>query len=105
MRTDSVRVSDEAISSSREYILKTYGKEYLPESPRVYQSKKQNVQDAHEAIRPTNLKYTPEYVKKYLPKELYKLYELIWNRFIASQMKPAQFEQVSLDISGGDFVF
>lgn len=105
MRTDSVRVSDEAISSAREYILNTYGKDYLPESPRIYQSKKQNVQDAHEAIRPTNLKYTPEYVKKYLPKELFKLYELIWNRFIASQMKPAQFEQVSLDISGGDFVF
>ncbi len=105
MRTDSVRVSDEAIASAREYISKTYGNEFLPDSPRVYQSKKQNVQDAHEAIRPTNLKYTPEYVKKYLPKELYKLYELIWNRFIASQMKPAQFEQVSLDISGGDFLF
>ncbi|MEJ5305959.1 MAG: type I DNA topoisomerase [Ignavibacteria bacterium] len=105
MRTDSVRVSEEAIASAREFIAKTYGNDYLPESPRIYQSKKQNVQDAHEAIRPTNLKYTPEYVKKYLPKELYKLYELIWNRFIASQMKPAQFEQVSLDITGGDFVF
>jgi len=105
MRTDSVRVSDEAIASAREYILKTYGNDYLPETPKFYQSKKQNVQDAHEAIRPTNLKYTPEYVKKYLPKELYKLYELIWNRFVASQMKPAQFEQVSLDVSGGDFVF
>lgn len=105
MRTDSVRVSNEAIDEARQYILKNYGKDYLPDSPRLYQSKKQNVQDAHEAIRPTNLKYTPEYVKKYLPKELYKLYELIWNRFIASQMKPAQFEQVSLDISGGDFIF
>lgn len=105
MRTDSVRVSDEAIASAREYISKTYGNEFLPDSPRVYQSKKQNVQDAHEAIRPTNLKYTPEYVKKFLPKELYKLYELIWNRFIASQMKSAQFEQVSLDISGGEFIF
>lgn len=105
MRTDSVRVSNDAIEAARDFILKNYGKEFLPDSPKMYQSKKQNVQDAHEAIRPTNLKYTPEYVKKYLPKELYKLYELIWNRFIASQMKPAQFEQVSLDVSGGDFVF
>lgn len=105
MRTDSVRVSNDAIEDARDFILKNFGKEYLPESPKIYQSKKQNVQDAHEAIRPTNLKYTPEYVKKYLPRELYKLYELIWNRFIASQMKPAQFEQVSLDISGGEFVF
>lgn len=105
MRTDSVRVSNEAVEAAREYILKTYGKDFLPDSPRLYQSKKQNVQDAHEAIRPTNLKYTPEYVRKYLPKELYRLYELIWNRFIASQMKPAQFEQVSLDVKGGDFVF
>lgn len=105
MRTDSVRVSNEAIEEAREFIIKNYGKEYLPETPRIYQSKKQNVQDAHEAIRPTNLKYTPEYVKKYLPKELFKLYELIWNRFIASQMKPAQLEQTSLDVSGGDFVF
>lgn len=105
MRTDSVRVSNDSIEMAREYILKTYGKEFLPDSPRIYQSKKQNVQDAHEAIRPTNLKYTPEYVKKYLQKELFKLYELIWNRFIASQMKPAQLEQVSIDITGGDFVF
>lgn len=105
MRTDSVRISNDAIEAARNFILENYGKEYLPDSPRIYQSKKQNVQDAHEAIRPTNLKYTPEYVKKYLPKELFNLYELIWNRFISSQMKPAQFEQVSLDISGGDFIF
>lgn len=105
IRTDSVRVSNESIEMARECIVKTYGKEFLPETPRIYQSKKQNVQDAHEAIRPTNLKYTPEYVKQFLPKELYKLYELIWNRFIASQMKPAQLEQVSIDITGGDFVF
>ncbi len=105
MRTDSVRISSEAITSAREYISKNFGDDYLPDSPRIYQSKKPNVQDAHEAIRPTNLKYTPEYVKKYLPKELYRLYELIWNRFIASQMKAAQYEQVSMDITGGDFVF
>lgn len=105
MRTDSVRVSNDSIEMAREYILKTYGKEFLPDSPKVYQSKKQNVQDAHEAIRPTNLKYTPEYVREYLPKELFKLYELIWNRFIASQMRPAQLEQISIDITGGDFVF
>lgn len=105
MRTDSVRVSNDAIEEVRDYILNTYGKDYLPETPKFYQSKRQNVQDAHEAIRPTNLKYTPAYVKKYLPKELFKLYELIWNRFISSQMKPAQFEQVSLDISGGDYIF
>lgn len=105
MRTDSVRVSNDAIEAAREYIQRNFGKDYLPEAPRLYQSKKQNIQDAHEAIRPTNLKYTPDYVKKYLSKELFKLYELIWNRFIASQMKPAQFEQISLDVSGGDFLF
>ena len=105
MRTDSTRVSSEAIEAAREFIISKYGKEYLSETPRQYQSKKQNVQDAHEAIRPTNLKYTPEYVQPYLSKELFKLYELIWNRFIATQMKSAQYEQVSIDITGGDFVF
>lgn len=105
IRTDSTRVSSEAIEAAREFIISKYGEEYLSEKPRQYQSKKQNVQDAHEAIRPTNLKYTPEYVQPYLSKELFKLYELIWNRFIATQMKSAQYEQVSIDITGGDFVF
>ncbi len=105
IRTDSVRVSDDAIQAARNYILKTYGEEYLPENPRIYSSKKQNVQDAHEAIRPTNLMYTPDYVKPYLSKDLFKLYELIWNRFIASQMKSAQIEQVTVDITGGRFKF
>lgn len=105
MRTDSTRLNAEAVQSARDYIGINYGKEYLPDKPKVFASKKPNVQDAHEAIRPTNLKYTPEFVKQYLSKEQFKLYELIWNRFLACQMNPAKFEQTSLDISGGDFLF
>jgi DNA topoisomerase-1 len=105
MRTDSTRLNTEAVLSARDYIAINYGKEYLPDKPKVYSSKKSNVQDAHEAIRPTNLKYTPEFVKPFLSKEQFKLYELIWNRFIACQMNPAKFEQTSLDITGGDYVF
>jgi len=105
MRTDSTRLNEESVQSARDFIGINYGKEYLPDKPKVYSSKKSNVQDAHEAIRPTNLKYTPEYVKSFLSKEQLKLYELIWNRFLACQMNPAKFEQTSLDITGGEFLF
>ncbi len=105
MRTDSTRLNPETVQDARDFIANNYGKEYLPNSPKVYTTKKSNVQDAHEAIRPTSLKYTPAYVKPFLSKELFKLYELVWNRFIACQMNPAQMEQTSLDISGGEFVF
>lgn len=97
MRTDSVRISPEAISALREYIVKTYGKEYLPEEVRIFSTKK-NAQDAHEAIRPTSLQYAPEKIQKYLNSDQQKLYTLIWRRFIASQMNPAVYDTVSCDI-------
>ncbi len=105
MRTDSIRTSNEAISQVRNYIKTTYGDKYLPNHPKIYASKSQNVQDAHEAIRPTDISYTPEKVKPYLDKSLFKLYELIYNRFVASQMVPAEIEQTTIDIQGGKFVF
>lgn len=105
MRTDSVRISEDAINSVREYILETFGEKYLPEKPNIYKSKSINVQDAHEAIRPTDIKRTPESLKKLLDKNLFKLYELIYNRFIASQMKPAEYDQTVVEIKGGEFLF
>jgi len=104
MRTDSTRLSDEAVAAVREYIYSNYGSEYLPKEPRVFKKGKAS-QDAHEAIRPTSIKFTPKHVKKHLDKEMYAVYELIWNRFVASQMSPATFEQVSVDITGGQFTF
>ncbi len=86
MRTDSLRISDEAKAAAAGFISSTYGIEYLPERPRVYKSKDSNIQDAHEAIRPTSAELTPERVKASLTNEQYKLYRLIWSRFIASQM-------------------
>ncbi|AKV03454.1 DNA topoisomerase I [Labilithrix luteola] len=97
MRTDSTRVSPDALAAAREYIENSYGKNSLPAEPNVFKSKK-NSQDAHEAIRPTSLEHTPETVKKHLKDEQYKIYKLIWDRFIASQMKDAVFDQTSVDI-------
>jgi len=97
MRTDSVVVAKEAISASRSFIKKNFGKEFLPEKPVNYKSKK-SAQEAHEAIRPTNLDHPPEVVKKYLDVDQFKLYSLIWKRFIASQMNPAIYDTVSCDI-------
>lgn len=97
MRTDSVNISPEAIESARAYILKHFGSEYLPEKPKIYASKK-SAQEAHEGIRPTNLSRDPEKIKKYLTVDQYKLYLLIWRRFIASQMNPAIYDTVSADI-------
>jgi len=104
MRTDSTRLSAEAVSKVREYVYENYGKEYLPKEPRLFKKGKGS-QDAHEAIRPTSIKYTPKFVKKYLDKDLYALYEMIWNRFVACQMSPAEFEQISIDVKGGDYLF
>lgn len=104
MRTDSTRLSDEATASAREYIYSNYGAEYLPKEPRVYKKGKAS-QDAHEAIRPTSIKFTPKYVKKHLDKEMYAVYSLIWNRFVASQMSSATFDQLSVDITGGQYLF
>lgn len=102
MRTDSVRISQEAQNSAREYILNTMGKEYITESPRVFKSKK-NIQDAHEAIRPTYIELKPEDVKESLKPEQYKLYALIWNRFMASQMASCVLNVTSLDIINGKY--
>jgi DNA topoisomerase I len=104
MRTDSTRLSADAVTQVREYILNNYGKEYVPKEPRLFKKGKAS-QDAHEAIRPTSLKFTPKEVKKHLDKDLYLLYELIWNRFVACQMAPAEFEQLSVDVVGGDYLF
>jgi DNA topoisomerase I len=97
MRTDSVRVEFEAINAARTLIDGAYGKEYLPLKPKVYSSKK-SAQDAHEAIRPTNLAHPPDVIKSYLTTDQYKLYILIWRRFLASQMNPAIYDTVSCEI-------
>lgn len=104
MRTDSTRLSEEAVAHIREYIYNNYGKEYLPKEPRLFKKGKAS-QDAHEAIRPTSVKLTPKVVKKYLDKDMFALYELIWNRFIACQMEPAEFEQITVEVTGGDYLF
>ncbi len=98
MRTDSTRTSDDAISDVRHYIGERYGAPFLPPAPNVYKSKK-DAQDAHEAIRPTSMAYSPEVVEQYLPEDEMKLYRLIWNRFVASQMMPALFDQTTIDVS------
>jgi DNA topoisomerase-1 len=101
MRTDSTRIEPEALAAARSYILKTYGKDYLPADAKVYSSGK-SAQDAHEAIRPTNLNHPPEVVEPYLTKEQFNLYQLVWRRFLASQMNPAIYDTVSADISADE---
>jgi DNA topoisomerase-1 len=98
MRTDSVRVAAEAQKAAAEFIASEFGKEYLPAKPPQYKSKKA-AQEAHEAVRPTYLDKPPKKIKQYLKPEQFKLYSLIWNRFVASQMKPAELEQTSFDIN------
>jgi DNA topoisomerase-1 len=104
MRTDSVRVAEEALEAVRGYIRAVHGDAYLPEAPNTYRNRKSS-QDAHEAIRPTSMELTPEKLKPILSREQHRLYSLIWNRFTASQMTPAEFEQTAIDIlcnpSGG----
>jgi DNA topoisomerase I len=97
MRTDSTRVSNDAINEVRAEIEKVYGKAFLPAQPNIYKSKK-NAQDAHEAIRPTNVELHPDAIKKHLKDEQYKLYKLIWNRFVASQMTPAVYDRTTAEI-------
>ncbi len=104
MRTDSVRVSPAAQQEAREYTRKTFGAAYLPEAPRQYRSRR-NAQDAHEAIRPTAVARTPEQVKPHLRWDQFRLYELIWKRFVASQMASAVIDTLTVDLSGGPFIF
>jgi DNA topoisomerase-1 len=104
MRTDSVRVSNEALSEVREYIKSQYGDQYLPEAPNAYKEKKA-AQAAHEAIRPTSVMRHPDQIKQYLKEDEFKVYKLIWQRFVASQIMPAVFDQTTVDIdakSGAD---
>ena len=103
MRTDSTRVAGEALTAVREHIAKEYGANYLPGKPKFYGKQKQ-AQDAHEAIRPTHLTLAPDKIKKSLTTQQYKLYKLIWNRFVASQMKDAVYDVETVDIAGGKYV-
>ncbi len=104
IRTDSVRVSTDALDQVRGIIGSKFGQTYLPEKPNFYKSKK-DAQEAHEAIRPTDAARTPEDVKPFLSEDMFKLYQLIWQRFVASQMVPAVFDQTSVDIKAGDYTF
>src|SRR5205823_6405054 len=104
MRTDSTRVSEAALAEARDFISAQYGAAYLPEKAVHYRSKK-DAQDAHEAIRPTDVSRTPDAVARYLSKDELKLYRLVWQRFVASQMNPAIYDQTTIDIEAGRFLF
>src|SRR6516162_3495004 len=104
MRTDSTRISDDAMQMVRSYISDIYGGPYLPEKPVIYKSKK-DAQDAHEAIRPTFVGRRPDDLKAFLSEDELKLYRLIWTRFVASQMNPAVYDQTTVDISAKDYLF
>src|ERR1700731_140613 len=104
MRTDSVNVSQDALQQVRELIPERFGSNYLPEKPNYYKSKK-DAQEAHEAVRPTDVSRTPEDVRKYLEDDVFKLYQLIWQRFVASQMLPAVSDQTTIDIEAGGYTF
>ncbi len=104
MRTDSVRVSTEAIHQVREWIKKQFGDSYLPIKPNLYRSRK-GAQEAHEAIRPTSMELEPEKIKPHLTKDQFELYKLIWDRFVASQMAPARFLQTQVEIKSDEAIF
>ena len=104
MRTDSLRISEEAIAAAKDFILSRYGKAYYPPKANHYKAKA-NAQDAHEAIRPSNVRWTPEDVKASLTGEQYRLYKLIWSRFLASQMANAVYDSVSVEILNGEHSF
>lgn len=106
MRTDSLRTSDDALAEVRSMITESYGEQFCPKSPRVYKAKQaKKVQDAHEAIRPTTTKLTPSKTKQFLDKDQQRLYELIWNRFVSSQMASAVFDQTQVEITAGDYLW
>lgn len=106
MRTDSVRISDDAQAAAKDFITDSYGENYYPKTPNNYvKGKGKNVQDAHEAIRPSYIEKTPDSIKQYLTSEQYRLYKLIWSRFIASQMENAKVKNTSVDITADDYLF
>ena len=104
MRTDSTRVSEQALGEVRQFVAGRYGEEYVPEKPNTYRAKA-DAQDAHEAIRPTSMQYHPDEVRAHLTGDQYYLYRLIWNRFVASQMTPATFDDTTVDITAADYLF
>jgi DNA topoisomerase-1 len=104
MRTDSYRIAAEAVTAVRSYIQENYSADYLPHKPHVYKNG-QKTQDAHEAIRPSTMTNKPQDIKEYLTPDQFKLYQLIWNRFVASQMNPAILDQTTIDIAGADCTF
>jgi DNA topoisomerase-1 len=104
MRTDSVRIADEAIGMARQFIEEKFGRDYLPENPRIYKNK-ESAQDAHEAIRPTDVKISPSSIRDYISKDECKLYEIIWRRFLACQMNPALYESVTAELICGNWTF
>jgi DNA topoisomerase-1 len=104
MRTDSLRVSDDAMSAAKKFVTSTYGPEFYPESPNRYKSKS-NAQDAHEAIRPSNVFMTPDSIKNSLSNDQFKLYRMIWSRFVASQMAPAVYDSVTVDVISAGYIF
>lgn len=104
MRTDSLRISEEAREAGNQYIIDTYGEKYLPKKPRYYKSKS-NIQDGHEAIRPSMPSITPDSVKAYLTNDQYKIYKLVWERFIASLMEACQQETMKIEITANGYVF
>ena len=104
MRTDSLRISAEIQQQALAYIGQQYGSEYVPATPRVYKTRA-GAQDAHEAIRPTSLAFVPTAIRKHLTADQFRLYKLIWDRFVASQMKDAQIDTVSADIAAGKYIF
>ena len=104
MRTDSVRLSDQALEDVRSFIPEKYGDDYLPTKPNVYKSKK-SAQEAHEAIRPTDVNIDPNSIKDYLEKDLFRLYQLIWSRFVSCQMVPAVLDTTQFDIKSGNYLF
>ena len=104
LRTDSTRVADEAKTASKDYIIENYGEKYLPQSSDTKKDDKK-IQDAHEAIRPTDLSLSPALVKESLQRDQFRLYQLIWKRFVASQMAPAQYETTSVRIGAGEYIF
>lgn len=102
MRTDSTRIAPEAIAEVRDYIAEKWGADHLPKQAQIYRAKK-GAQDAHEAIRPASMSFPPDKVKRYLTPDQFKLYSLIWNKFVASQMKPAEFTNITVDIAAGPY--
>jgi DNA topoisomerase-1 len=104
MRTDSVRISEQALQEARKYVGDEFGADYLPDSPNFFKNKK-SVQDAHEAIRPTSSMRTPDSIQQFLSRDELKLYTLIWNRFVASQMKSAEFDETIITVGAKDYEF